>query len=320
MELLSTWRTVYKLRYCPDTLIQTAFSAGTVYLLIAKQASSGTRISRKELRHSLDQEMLVQQYLEEIGLSWGYATNISVTLRRLMDEQVRPHLDLMDRKNISTTLGLHISADIDDEKENASRSRSSSRKRSSITELGPQIHTMSTGFGQSSFSTITVSSACDTSSTHAHPSASTAIQSLRSDRSSFTDSLDFQPNPSSSPNFNYSPSSSAHPDFRKYVQPNSNFMDNPFSGNGNRSSDDVEHGFGGLVSYVAQPFVRFLDGVENTRSPDFSNFLQAPLGNGFLNHESSSTSPGEHGPPSSHGVGNDNMDLDSVPRMPSFTS
>ena len=41
MELLSTWRSesLYKLRYCPVTPIQTAFSAGTVPSYIA---SSGT--------------------------------------------------------------------------------------------------------------------------------------------------------------------------------------------------------------------------------------------------------------------------------------
>ena len=323
MELLYTWRNLYKLRYCPVTLIQTAFAAGTVYLLIAMQASTRPRIARKEFRHSMGQETLVLQYLQEIGLSWNCATPVSVTLRKLMDEQVRPHLDIMDRKSIPTTLGLHISTDIDDGKKenNASRSRSSSRKRSSITELGPQIshpHTMpnGSGSGQPSLSTITVSSACDTSSIHAAPPAPTAIQSLSSSNpSSFTDSWAFQPNPGSSPNFNYLSSSSAHPDFWKYAQPFSNFMDNPFSGDGNRSSDDVE----GLVSYLAQPFVGFLDGVQDTRSPDFPNFVQAPITNGFLNHEPSSTSPGEHAPPSSHG-GNDNMNFDSVPRMPSFTS
>jgi hypothetical protein len=76
------------------------------------QAVSGTRIVRKELRHSLDQETLVQQYLQEIGSSWNCATIISDNLRNLMNEQVRPHLKIMDRKNIPTTPGLHISDDI----------------------------------------------------------------------------------------------------------------------------------------------------------------------------------------------------------------
>ena len=79
---------------------------------------------------------------------------------------------------------LSISADIDDyydEENNSNRSPSSSRKRSSITKLTSQIsdpHTMSSRFAQSSLltsppakpsisPTITISSACHTSSTHA---------------------------------------------------------------------------------------------------------------------------------------------------------
>ena len=329
------------------------------------QASSGTRVARKELRHSLDQETLVQQYLQEIGVSWNCATHISVTLRRLMVEQVRPHLDLMDRKNIPISPGLQIPADIGDEEENNSgrgRSRSSS-SRSSITKLAPQIshpRNISTGSGQSSLSAppnhiltsafptqvpptanASISSTL-TPSTHAGPSAPIAIQSPRSASSNSSDPWAFQPSPGSSPNVNYLSSSSAHPDSRKHTQPFSNFSDDPFFGNGNRrSSDDVEHGFGDLISFLANnfqrspsaeylgmlggqtlsetPFVGFLGGVEDNSNPNFSKFVQAPFATGFPNRESSSNSLGEHVPSSSHGS-NDNMDLDSTPWMQSFTS
>jgi len=101
-------------------------------------------------------------------------------------------------------------------------------------------------------------------------------------------------------------------------------MDDPFSGNGNSSSGD-ERAFGGLFSVLAAhnfqplssgnhwhyvggylgmlggqtlseaPFVGFLSDVdEATRSPNSSNFLQASFGTGFPNHESSSSSLGEH--------------------------
>src|SRR5882757_8948467 len=98
MDLLTDWRTLYKLRYCPVTLIQTAFSAGTVYVLIAMQASSGIRVADdKELRNSLDQETLVQQYLQEIGISWKCAANVSENLKALMDEHVSPLLNILRR-------------------------------------------------------------------------------------------------------------------------------------------------------------------------------------------------------------------------------
>ena len=309
MELLATWRTLYKLRYCPITLIQTAFTAGTVYLLIAMQARSGSRIARKELRHSLDQETLVQQYLQEIGVSWNCATHISATLRRLMDEQVRPHLDVMDRNKIPIIPGSHTSADIDEEEENNSgrgHARSSSSEWSSPSTL---THTRSSSSGWSSTSTL--------------------------------DSWSFQPSPGSSPHVNHLPSSFAHHDFRKHTQPFSNFSDDPFFGNDNRSSDDVEQGFGGLISFLPinfqrnpsaeylgmlggqtlseTPFVGFLGGVEDNSKPNFSNFFQAPFANGFSNHESSSKSLGEHVPPSSHG-GNESVDLDNMPWIRSFTS
>ena len=313
MELLSTWRNLYKLRYCPTTLIQTAFSAGTVYLLIAMQACSGSRIARKELRHSLGQETLVQQYLQEIGVSWNCATHISITLRRLMDEQVRPHLYLMERKNISTTTDLHISADVGDEEEK--------------NPSGSHTHNMATGFGQSS-----LSAPPNHISTSAFP-APVAIQPLISTSSSNPfNSWAFQPSPGSSPDVNLLSSSPAHSDPRKYTVPIS--MDDPLPDN-----DDVDHGFGGLVSFLAHnfqrspsteylgmlggqtlsetPFVGFVGGVEDNNSPNVSNFVQTPFGTGFSNRESSSNSLGEHVPPSSH-IGNDNMDLDSAPWRQSF--
>ena len=375
MDLLSTWRALYTLRYCPVTLIQTAFSAGTVFLLVAIHASSGTRPAHKELRTSLDQKTLVQQYLQDIGVSWNCATKISGTLEILMNEHVRPLLGNLNRKS-PTTASLHISADIgdDEEEKGPSRSRSTSRKRSSGTTTTPQIshpHTISSGSGQSSLSTppehiltsssptqvpppanplispaITISSACDPS--HAAPSAPTAIPSLRSTSSSnpsnFADSWAHQPSLGSSPSFNYS--SFAQRDFRNYAQPFSNYMDNPFSGKGNGSSDDVGHSYGGPGSLARnfQPLsgpssenhhdggypgmsmlgqslseapyyglVVFSE-VEDAHSHDF--LYGAPFGTGFPNHESSS-SIREHVPSSSHGD-NDNMDLDNEPWVRSF--
>jgi len=130
MDNLATWRSLYSLRYCPITLIQTVFSAGTVYLLTAMQASSGVRTAQKELRHSMDQQKLVLQYLQEIGKSWQCATNIADILRNLMHEQLRP---LLDRKTIVIRNGggLHVPDTGNDEEDETSSqlSRSSSRSR-----------------------------------------------------------------------------------------------------------------------------------------------------------------------------------------------
>jgi hypothetical protein len=97
MDLLATWQKLYGLRYCPITLIQIAFSAGTVYLLIAIQACSGVRVAQKELRYSLDQQRLIMQHLTEIGRSWPGATKIAEILMRLTQDRLVP---LLERRKI----------------------------------------------------------------------------------------------------------------------------------------------------------------------------------------------------------------------------
>ena len=93
MELLGTWRSLYSLRYSPITLVQTAFSAGTIFLLVAVQAATGLRVAQESLKHSLSQAQLCVQYLLEIGKSWQCATNIAEILRNLLQEQLKPLLD-----------------------------------------------------------------------------------------------------------------------------------------------------------------------------------------------------------------------------------
>ena len=134
MKLLSTWHTLYKLRYCPVTLIQIAFSAGTVYLLMAMQPNSGTCISLKELRQSLDQETLVEQCLQEMGLSWDCAMKDSDTLRKLKNGQVGPLLDFLDQRSfVNLNADLYISANIDE----ANKDTFSSLPNSSdVTDFG----------------------------------------------------------------------------------------------------------------------------------------------------------------------------------------
>jgi len=97
VELLGTWRTLYSLRYSPITLVQTAFSAGTIYLLVAVQAATGLRVAQESLKHSLSQAQLCVHYLLEIGKSWHCANNIAEILRNLLQEQLKP---ILDRRSI----------------------------------------------------------------------------------------------------------------------------------------------------------------------------------------------------------------------------
>lgn len=90
MELLGTYRSLYTLRYTSITQVQTVFSAGTVFLLMAVQAMSGSRVAQVSLEKSLSQVDLCIQYLFEIGKSWQCATNIGEILKNLVQEQLQP--------------------------------------------------------------------------------------------------------------------------------------------------------------------------------------------------------------------------------------
>jgi hypothetical protein len=145
MELLMTWRTLYTLRYCPVTLIQTVFSAGTVYLLTGMQASTGIRVAQKELGHSIRQQELVLEYLNEIGKSWQCATNIAGIMNNLMNEQLKP---LLERRSIpiSSSGGalLQPARGINDNDDDPSSSyfSSKSRDRRHSSSMRPKHHRM----------------------------------------------------------------------------------------------------------------------------------------------------------------------------------
>lgn len=140
MEHLATWRSLYSLRYAPITMIQILFSAGTVYLLVAIQASSGVRMAQKELGYSSDKQKLVMQCLQEVGASWKGAANISGILKKLMQEQLRPLLDskAMPVRHGQSLQVTYPEADDDDEvASNSSRgnvSRRVGRRRPSVSK------------------------------------------------------------------------------------------------------------------------------------------------------------------------------------------
>ncbi|RXW20856.1 hypothetical protein EST38_g4998 [Candolleomyces aberdarensis] len=93
MDLLAVWRQLYTLRYCPITLVQPLFAAGTIFLLSGVQATSGIRVAQKELKTCVDSIKLLMQYLREIGKSWQCALNIESILRALVEEQLKPAIE-----------------------------------------------------------------------------------------------------------------------------------------------------------------------------------------------------------------------------------
>ncbi|KIK68195.1 hypothetical protein GYMLUDRAFT_237288 [Collybiopsis luxurians FD-317 M1] len=93
MDLLGIYRSLYTLRYVPVTPVQIAFAAGTVYILLAVQATTGLRVAKKELETYVAQAELCIQYLTEIGKSWKCSEEIADILRGLVRTQLRPVLE-----------------------------------------------------------------------------------------------------------------------------------------------------------------------------------------------------------------------------------
>ncbi|KIY71692.1 hypothetical protein CYLTODRAFT_368800 [Cylindrobasidium torrendii FP15055 ss-10] len=99
MEICTTWRQLYSLRYVPLTLVQIVFSAGTVFLLLATRAATGLRLAKKDFDTFTGQAKLCVQFLEEMGKSWLSAERIAGILESLLKKQ----LDVIsERRAIST--------------------------------------------------------------------------------------------------------------------------------------------------------------------------------------------------------------------------
>jgi hypothetical protein len=106
-ELLASWQRLYGLRFVPVTLFQAVFSAGTVYLLLAVQAASGTRLAKTSLMSSLARVDLCIKYLHEVGETWQSAINIAEILRKLSQEQIKRMNLLPEQVNSATTIQEH---------------------------------------------------------------------------------------------------------------------------------------------------------------------------------------------------------------------
>ncbi|KAJ4001976.1 hypothetical protein F5050DRAFT_1559716, partial [Lentinula boryana] len=93
MDLLGIYRALYTLRYVPVTPVQIVFAAGTIYVLLAVQATTGLRVAKKELKTYIDRAELCIQYLLEIGRSFKCASDIAEILKGLIVTQLRPVLE-----------------------------------------------------------------------------------------------------------------------------------------------------------------------------------------------------------------------------------
>jgi len=85
---LRSWKAQYStIRFAPITLIQVIFAAGSVYLLLAHQASTGRRIADQKQADALDRVAEVIDFMKELGQSWSGALKIVDIFEKLLDVQ-----------------------------------------------------------------------------------------------------------------------------------------------------------------------------------------------------------------------------------------
>lgn len=73
-------------------MLQVVFSAGSVFLLLALQATASLRIGYSSLKAALAQVERCIGYLQEIGQPWPVSSRTADILRAVLDNKLRPVL------------------------------------------------------------------------------------------------------------------------------------------------------------------------------------------------------------------------------------
>ncbi|KAF7360526.1 Zn(2)-C6 fungal-type domain-containing protein [Mycena venus] len=90
LELVETWSSLYTLRLAVLTIQGVVFSAGTVFLLCALQATAGPRIEHDKLQAMLAQVQTCISYLHEMGNTWPSAMRTGNMLQAILNDRLRP--------------------------------------------------------------------------------------------------------------------------------------------------------------------------------------------------------------------------------------
>ncbi|KAJ7151398.1 hypothetical protein C8R43DRAFT_886920 [Mycena crocata] len=90
LDLSETWSSLYSLRLAPVTMLQTIFSAGTVFLLLALRATASERIAHGSLNTALAQVEECIRYLRELGQAWTCAMRTADILHSVFQDRLQP--------------------------------------------------------------------------------------------------------------------------------------------------------------------------------------------------------------------------------------
>ncbi|KAF7329730.1 Zn(2)-C6 fungal-type domain-containing protein [Mycena kentingensis (nom. inval.)] len=90
LELTETWSTLYTIRYSNVTMLQVIFGAGTIFVLLALQATSSARIAHAGLQSAINQAEQCIRHLHDMGRTWAAATRTGDTLQAILQEKAGP--------------------------------------------------------------------------------------------------------------------------------------------------------------------------------------------------------------------------------------
>ncbi|KAJ7052776.1 hypothetical protein C8F01DRAFT_997753 [Mycena amicta] len=93
LDICATWSKVYGLKHAPPALFQPMFSAGTIHMLLALQATSSARIAHVALQTALGKTEECIGYLHEMGETWMSAGRIGDILQSILREKLNPIIE-----------------------------------------------------------------------------------------------------------------------------------------------------------------------------------------------------------------------------------
>nr|GAT52865.1 predicted protein [Mycena chlorophos] len=90
LDLTSVWANLYTMRFTNVTMLQVLFGAGTVFVLLALQATASARIAHGVLQTALAQTEQCIVYLRDMGCTWVTATRTGDTLASILQDKAYP--------------------------------------------------------------------------------------------------------------------------------------------------------------------------------------------------------------------------------------
>ncbi|KAJ7253019.1 fungal-specific transcription factor domain-containing protein [Mycena haematopus] len=90
LELVETYQSLYTLRLVPVTMGQIVFSAGTIFMLRALQATASPRVAHGALNTAFAQVETCVKYLHELSETWASGVRTRDTLQAILNDRLKP--------------------------------------------------------------------------------------------------------------------------------------------------------------------------------------------------------------------------------------